>query len=172
MKVLCADIIQVTSVTWQHLSLVNSPYSDDFLQFTITAWLTTYLEDVTEDLCPLWEYSFRRWDVNIMVGVVYKCTLNLVSPAPVSTDWLSASVLSALPPSQLARATCQASVATATRSKASIARAQTGSAPGPSDTSVLLYCDGFMPIEYFTSFANTNCKIFDVQTWLTEYSMK
>ena len=117
MKVLCADIIQVTSVTWQHLSLVNSPYSDDFLQFTITAWLTTYLEDVTEDLCPLWEYSFRRWDVNIMVGVVYKCTLNLVSPAPVSTDWLSASVLSALPPSQLARATCQASVATATRSK-------------------------------------------------------
>ena len=46
-----------------------------------------------------------------MVGVVYKCTLNLVSPAPVSTDWLSASVLSALPPSQQARATCQASVA-------------------------------------------------------------
>ena len=108
-----------------------------------------------------------------MVGVVYKCTLNLVSPAPVSTDWLSASVLSALPPSQLARATCQASVATATRSKASIARAQTGSAPGPSDTSVLLYCDGFMPIEYFTSFTNTNCnKIFDVQTRLsTEYSI-
>lgn len=55
-------------------------------------------------------------DVNIMVVVVYKCTLNLVSPAPLTSDWARAeckcTVSSAS--SQLAsqgRATCQASVA-------------------------------------------------------------
>ena len=63
----------------------------------ITASLHTHLYDVTEDFLHtlLW-----WWDVNIMVVVVYKCTLNLVSPAPLTSDWAmqSASVLSALPP--------------------------------------------------------------------------
>ena len=62
------------------------------------------------------EQSPLVMDVNIMVVVVYKCTLNLVSPAPLTSDWARAeckcTVSSAS--SQLARqgrATCQASVA-------------------------------------------------------------
>ena len=68
-----------------------------------------------------------------MVVVVYKCTLNLVSPAPLTRDcWASAesqsaSVLSALPPQDWpGRATCQAS-RQCSHTPANTARAQTGS---------------------------------------------
>ena len=89
---------KVTSVTWQHFR----PRLTHHTQMTFSNG--HYNFSTHSPVWCHWRFSAHSprwwWDVNIMVVVVYKCTLNLVSPAPLTSDWAmqSASVLSALPP--------------------------------------------------------------------------